>query len=960
MLLSSTIRSAFATLAIVFLVASTHGELPPGADIDLFGDGLVRPIPGQGPGADSTETALPKSDLCPHTLILQGVGELRGKLLSIEDAVAVWQIPGTSSPIRIPTLDLRKIVLDAVDLTAFASDDMDLLVEPVDGIDPGELATSPFPPLHSTVKLAGGDWLFGNVTSRDGKRFEVELAGHATIPFDRPGIRWIAFGRRPAPALEFSAADPAGLSSWKERPVGVTAAAEGATLRFDDGHWISAGLREPKRFEVSMEVPEAKEEAINIAIQPLGMDAPNTFTTGSMTFRLGSRDLEHTVFINGNFNQGTTRVMGKESDGSGASKYRLLYDGIRERLVILRNGHKEEDMSFRDRLKNDALTLPIPSPGGIIIYPCGPHPNLALNSLRVEPWSGVVPEQADVPIEGDTLTKDSQPPAAGRLGSIASESLRFNGREMPLEENMVVRLTSAPPSLAKVVCTASLGDSGELKLAAVNVANGRLAGHVAYGSCDIPLAAVKTLTFSQLGAPLNPPTKAAAAPQFLIFKNGGRLPGTLLKSESGRPLVWQTESKQVLEIGAGQVAGVLLARAASKPAPAAAAASGSGASQQISLLELRNGDRLRGNLTGMDEAAFTYNNDFIGPRSISRAAFWRLSLKATAIPEGNFPIANMYRFDAKSSQRTVGALSESWIYLDGCYLAGSADSDNILALSPEWLPERFDFSFDVTSTRPDGAGFQLKVLGSDGDSFVFVSEAYQNVNVNVHLPNVHRNIVKQISTDAVGKTTRSRVRVLADRACGLMQIAIDGAKVFESSRQNNSEIPGLGKAILFGSGSFGQAVVSNIQLVPWSGELPPSAYAAASTILNNGDAVVGPIQAVSDGNLSAESELGPVQIPLQQVALIQGSGDFAPAPCAARIWLADGSVLHLDSFRWDGQTLSGKSTVLGDIRLQEAAVAELILSPALAREPLRVQSKRTSAAKDAKARTGAADAKAPM
>lgn len=953
MLPSSIIRSALAVSAVVFLVAVASGELAQDPAIDLFGDGLLRPVAApQAAGLDDPDAATAKSELRPHTMVFRGGGELRGKLLSIEGAVVTWQIPETSSPIRFPASDLREIVLGEVE--PFVSDDTAPSEDAINDIDPGELPAKPVPPLHATLKLAGADWLFGDVNSRDGKHFVLELHEHVSIELDRPGVRWIAFGCNPAPALDFSAAEPAGLASWKDGHVVATAAANG-TLRFAEGHWITAMLRGPKRFQVSLEVPKDKEDGSNITIQPPGLDAPNCFTTGSMSFQLGTHQLRHNIFANG-FNQGTTRVVGEDSEGAGASTYKLFYDGISERIVIVRNGRKEEDLSFREGLKDDASTGAIPAPAEIIIHPSGADSTLALNYLRVEPWSGVVPRENEVPIRRESLQRDSQSAVEGALGSIGPKSLRFDGIEAPIEENMIVRLPDALAALPKAACAASLGNIGHLSFSAVNVADGRLTGDSASGPIELPLAAVKALSFSLVDAALGSKPTAQAGPHLLVFRNGSRLPGALLKSEGSQPLVWQTDSKQVLEIGAAQIAGVILSEASN---PVVNEGGSGGLPLHPSLLELRNGDCLRGELAGMNGQTVSFNNELIGPRLISRETVWRLCMWAPVIPQGvNFPTANLYRFNGKSAHPTVGLSPNRWIYLDGCYYTAESDAnvDSALALSPEWLPERFDFSFDVTSTQSNVPNLVVKVCGADGESYVLLTSYFQNVNVNVVLPNPRRNIVKQVSIGVVDKTTRSRVRVLGDRVRGIVQIAIDGAKVFESSSDN--QIPGLGKDIVFGSAGM-PSVVSNIRLVPWSGELPASISAPASTILTNGDAIRGSIKAVSNGRLLTESDLGPVQIPLQQVSLIQCRGDLTPTPCAARIRLSDGTVLHLDSFRWDGEALSGKSAVLGDIRLQAAVVAELVLSPALARAPLPTQSKHAYHFKDSKAALGGPDTSSP-
>jgi hypothetical protein len=52
-----------------------------------------------------------------------------------------------------------------------------------------------------------------------------------------------------------------------------------------------------------------------------------------------------------------------------------------------------------------------------------------------------------------------------------------------------------------------------------------------------------------------------------------------------------------------------------------------------------------------------------------------------------------------------------------------------------------------------------------------------------------------------------------------------------------------------------------------------------------------------------------------------------PRP-AARLRLADDTIVNVDSFQWDGREWTAHSATLGDLRLPTAAVRELIYDPA--------------------------------
>ncbi|HEY2342082.1 MAG TPA: hypothetical protein VGH90_03580, partial [Chthoniobacteraceae bacterium] len=53
--------------------------------------------------------------------------------------------------------------------------------------------------------------------------------------------------------------------------------------------------------------------------------------------------------------------------------------------------------------------------------------------------------------------------------------------------------------------------------------------------------------------------------------------------------------------------------------------------------------------------------------------------------------------------------------------------------------------------------------------------------------------------------------------------------------------------------------------------------------------------------------------------------------------LVDGSVIHADTFQWDGNELTAHSQTLGDIRIARDNLAELVLHPAPIRRPLPIK-----------------------
>jgi hypothetical protein len=123
-------------------------------------------------------------------------------------------------------------------------------------------------------------------------------------------------------------------------------------------------------------------------------------------------------------------------------------------------------------------------------------------------------------------------------------------------------------------------------------------------------------------------------------------------------------------------------------------------------------------------------------------------------------------------------------------------------------------------------------------------------------------------------------------------------------------------------------VFSNLWIGPWSGELPRAGGVAdATTALTNGDVAPGVPQAMHEGKFSLETELGALEVPLENVVAVEFGGKLLPERAAARIRLADGTAVNVDAFNWDGRELTAHSATLGDLHLPGGVASELIFDP---------------------------------
>jgi hypothetical protein len=129
-------------------------------------------------------------------------------------------------------------------------------------------------------------------------------------------------------------------------------------------------------------------------------------------------------------------------------------------------------------------------------------------------------------------------------------------------------------------------------------------------------------------------------------------------------------------------------------------------------------------------------------------------------------------------------------------------------------------------------------------------------------------------------------------------------------------------------------IFSNLWIGPWDGELPREETAGrASTTLANGDVTASVPSALTDGAYLMETEVGPLRLPAASLSAIAFGGESAQTHSAARLRLADGSVVHVASFEIRDRALRARSELLGDIHLPLESIAEIALNPEPLREP---------------------------
>ncbi len=163
----------------------------------------------------------------------------------------VWRRPDASAPIRFARSEVRRIVVAAS--------------KPLPDAAPVVKPASPNPPpgpLRATVKLAGADWLYGDLTSADGQSFTLKTDGKLDFTIPRAAIEWVYFDSHPAATLAF-AGEIDDLNPWLQNH--PDSRLRGKTVVMNS-MYINGQIPATPRLEAVLEVPEDGEEDTDLQL----------------------------------------------------------------------------------------------------------------------------------------------------------------------------------------------------------------------------------------------------------------------------------------------------------------------------------------------------------------------------------------------------------------------------------------------------------------------------------------------------------------------------------------------------------------------------------------------------------------------------------------------------------------------------------------------------------------------
>ncbi len=927
------LRLPLCLFAPLWLLSRLAAEVPVSPESDIFGDDNVRTV-----RLDQAAAAFANNRVDPdnaehtayrHTVVFQNGRQLRGEIISVDANEIIFRHPDSTAPLHIARSEVRRLVL-----TNTSSPEGTQIAPRILSLEDSTVGGQP---VRCTVKLPGAEWLYGDVSSRDGETFEVRLNPKVSLTIPRADIEWLQFDRQPAPAYGFFG-NPLDLDGWAGPRRSAPWEVHDGTLEVDSGKWLARQLSTPSRFEVSMEIPRAYERGTRLWLQPF--ELVNSYTTGTVQFEFSRSAITRLLFRNG-FEQRRSLLPLTAKSTEPTVKYRLLYDRYAQHLVILRNGQKAGDWKFGDVGNSPGINSFDRQIRGISLdRNGGDEPGeLHLKRLEVRPWNGAIPSRDDRPPLKDLFSTSVDEPAAGHLDSLSDRVASFDGTRRQIEAGTFIEFPHQPAALTNQDSSLVFGESGELRTGDLLIGNGVAHFRTSFSrNAEMPLESLQTIS---LHGPSSDPLPA----DLLVFKNGDELPGTLRSAAPGQPVRWQLNGGQIAEFKPERVAGVHFA-VGDDPAETAVSET----------VELRNGDRLRGEVKGFDNNQLRMAIPGLGEIAVDRGQLWALypNLALTVADATQNPEAWMDRA-AKWLREATGDKcpaepSNSWIYFDGTYLPRTGPSltdrsDALILEQPSLnMMERFEVRCNVTNTRGGAPMFTIGLNGFIGTPILQASCFFGQLHVMaMGGANVRRANSFQIplADKLRNASSRVNVRVFVDAKAGTADFYLDGVPVAQLGHHNDDRLPKIGARISFQPypGSNDPMVFSDLWIGPWNGEVPAPGAQKSAVTLNNGDLMEGTVKAIGSDKITVDSEIGAMDLPTERVGLVQFGGAMKVTPADARIRLRNGTAIQVDRFAWDGEELVAHSEALGDIRLPHAEVSELIPAPPATRLPADITAK---------------------
>ncbi|EDY19572.1 hypothetical protein CfE428DRAFT_2748 [Chthoniobacter flavus Ellin428] len=878
----------------------------------------------------------------PHLIEFFDGRQLHGTLeaVDLKRGEITWRRADASAPLTIPTMLINRLTFVP---TAGLQNEFGMEIPPL----PPANAAPPAPndnTTYATVKFGGGDWLRAEVTNILDNKVHLKLADGSPLAVDRAQVEWIYFSKIASPECYDGPTSLAGWSGsgWSYHEGALHATSPQQITR------TFAALPDQVEYEFTADQGNLMSQ-FNFSLHGRSGQAWGG-EPGIIQCMLRASTL--TVFSNAdghykNESVDLTKKFGDALDGraiagrSNPVHFQLYEDFTGGRIAIFVNGHKAGEWGVQ---KGE----PGRNRGTFAFQPTiwSPTSEQTLSKIRVVPWDGRIPEEGEKAEDhsSDHLSLADGTAKDGRFIDLAAGTvrLRVDGSDFEAPNAQVKMLrfahrdNAATPSEAPIAHVL-LTEGGEFDATRITWRESRMQIATRFGS-ELPVstASVAEVNFLQSAPPLT------AAEDVLVFENGDRLKGKLEMAEENQKVRWRTdETAQPVEFEPVHVSGV---RSGWSEAPRKG--------KIDSVVRFRNGDWLAGRFLTLDKDQLVLDTPDAGQLTISRALARTLYFS----PDGQLPISDGAADDREwlkglslgdnqafpTRRRSAPTSSVKWKSFDGAFSLLSVENPESVVSRPggvqigrllDSLPSLVEMSFDVTGlanqiiftaqlfTDPSNAGYFMQ-LHSQG---IYIYDLNPGDRARGMVP-------QQIPFEGKLKpdANRRHVQLLANRDAGQLTVLVDGVVITHFGTKPGKPPRQLGRGLMLSPQINIPCTFSNIWIGPWNGRVPGKTPASDdnqdTAILSNGDEAPGTVEIATPSSVKLASEVGPLELPLERVTMIDFGGAPAERTVGARLHLAGAGALTVDSYHVENDTITCRSEMVGDLRLPLHAVQELVFS----------------------------------
>lgn len=307
-----------------------------------------------------------------------------------------------------------------------------------------------------------------------------------------------------------------------------------------------------------------------------------------------------------------------------------------------------------------------------------------------------------------------------------------------------------------------------------------------------------------------------------------------------------------------------------------------GQQQQMSVVQLVNGDRLRGDVVTLDPKQMVLKTWYAGTLNIARTRLSEVTPAAAPADvyyDGPTPDLAGWSTEGSSIRGSGLAYRNGGLVLPLGRPVGRKIAN---------LPEKVRFEFELSNFANAYFVFWFfsdSPRNSGGNDSYYLNFYGSRMEFQRMLRNEGNRSLGAVDNDSERRMkSRMLVTILGDRKERRFAILLDGKLVREFN--DPQDFKGAGDCIMFQTHQASSMRISKIKIARWDGKLPKSESGGGGVVEQdtltfiNGDAMSGAVRSITTNNVKFETSYAVLDVPLERIARMRFANklDLAPVP----------------------------------------------------------------------------------